>query len=78
MKLEQRTWLKIARLTAGYLRQQDLADAIEVSSELVSMWESGARRPSPSRIATLAKLLGPEVASRFDAEIEAESQQAAS
>ena len=49
----------IARLrTQKNLSQGDLADALEVSRQSVSKWETGTADPSTSNLLALAKLFG--------------------
>ncbi len=45
------------RGTAG-LTQQELADRLFVSRDLVAKWEAGARRPDRSRVDLMARLFG--------------------
>lgn len=73
-----RGWLRDLRLRAGFARQQDLADKLGVSSELVTMWETGARRPGHGHLISLDEILGPEVIHGFRAEAHAEPSQQAS
>ena len=57
--------LREKRVEAGY-SQQALADALFVSRELVSKWETGLRTPDRASREKLAELLGPECAALFD------------
>ena len=44
--------------TEQNMSQLDLADALEVSRQSVSKWETGAAEPSTSNLLALAKLYG--------------------
>ena len=48
------------------LTQQDLAEALNVSSQAVSKWERGKAFPNMSKMPTIAKLLGAEVSDLLD------------
>ena len=49
----------IARLrTQKNLSQGDLADALDISRQSVSKWETGTADPSTSNLLALAKLFG--------------------
>ena len=49
--------LKAARSRAG-LTQEQVAEALDVTRQAVSKWETGAAEPSTSNLLALAKLYG--------------------
>lgn len=51
-----REWLKKARLDAGFTLQQ-LSDAVGVSWQSLSYYESGERRPSPDVAIKIGEVL---------------------
>ena len=48
------------------LTQQDLAEALNVSSQAVSKWERGKAFPNMSKMPAIAKLLNTEVSDLVD------------
>ena len=49
--------LRKRRLAAGFLRQQDLADAIGVTTASISYYESGTRMPDAESLAKITQVL---------------------
>lgn len=52
------------RLAAG-LTQKQLADKMGISKPAVSLWESGAQRPSVDKLPKLAGILGSSIDELF-------------
>ena len=58
--------IKALRLGKGFPRQEDLADAVGVSSASICYWETGLYCPTPPMMKKLAAVLGCTINDLFD------------
>lgn len=62
-----RIWLRTLRKQHS-MTQRELAEKVGTVKPVVSQWESGTRRPGYVKMRALARVLGPEVMTHFEAE----------
>ncbi|MDF2627685.1 MAG: helix-turn-helix protein [Symbiobacteriaceae bacterium] len=59
-KIRMGYWRKVRRMT-----QKDLAQAVRVSVQTISNWETGVTAPTPAQAAHVAMVLGKSVRELF-------------